>query len=198
MLRAISSKASMAIENALKFRQAEISATTDGLTGLPNARSLFLHLDSELARCRRSKTPVAVLVCDLDGFKQVNDRLGHLEGNRVLQQVSQRMKANCREYDYVARMGGDEFVLVLPGSTPDGVEKKVAALSKMVHEVGREVCGADWLAVSVGAAYSPEDGADAEQLLTSADRTMYRVKRDHKVLTSGVPENLYQLSGAVA
>ena len=83
ILQAISSKVGLAIENALKYRQVESSATTDYLTGLPNARSLFLHLDAELARCRRTGVPLTLLVCDLDGFKQVNDRFGHLEGNRV-------------------------------------------------------------------------------------------------------------------
>src|SRR5207253_7029324 len=84
ILLAITSKVALSVENALKYRMAESSATTDYLTGLPNARALFLHLDSELARCRRSRTPLAVLVCDLDGFKQINDKSGHLEGNRVL------------------------------------------------------------------------------------------------------------------
>ena len=84
ILLAISSKMALAIENAVKFDQAESSATTDYLTGLPNARSLFLQLDRELARCKRDTTTLAVMVCDLDGFKQINDRFGHLDGNRVL------------------------------------------------------------------------------------------------------------------
>src|SRR5262249_8879856 len=85
VLLAISYKVALSVENALKYRSAEDSATTDGLTGLPNARSLFLHLDNELARCKREKGSLAVLVCDLDGFKQLNDRFGHLMGNRALQ-----------------------------------------------------------------------------------------------------------------
>jgi putative nucleotidyltransferase with HDIG domain len=89
-LLAISYKVALSIENALKYRQAERSATTDFLTQLPNARSLFLHLDRELARSKRFNVPLAVLVCDLDGFKQLNDKLGHLEGNRVLSGVARR------------------------------------------------------------------------------------------------------------
>ncbi|HEY1241392.1 MAG TPA: HD domain-containing phosphohydrolase [Bryobacteraceae bacterium] len=198
ILRVVISKASLAIENALKFRQAEITATTDGLTGLPNARSLFLHLDAELSRCRRTNTPLAVLVCDLDGFKQVNDRFGHLEGNKVLEKVAKGLVANCRDYDYVARMGGDEFVLVLPGSTPEAIEKRIATLTAMVNEVGREVCGEELLSVSVGEAYCcPDNCCDAEQLLAAADRGMYRVKRDHKLATGDRPE-LYHLSEALA
>lgn len=79
ILLAITSKVSLAVENALIFRQVEDSATTDYVSGLPNARSLFLRLDSEVARCKRNREPLCVLVCDLDDFKQINDRFGHLE-----------------------------------------------------------------------------------------------------------------------
>ena len=85
ILLAIVPKLALSIENALRFQQAESSASTDYMTGLPNARSLFLHLDGELARCRRLNSPLVVLVCDMNGFKQVNDKYGHLEGNRLLQ-----------------------------------------------------------------------------------------------------------------
>ena len=84
ILLAISAKVALSVENALKYQQAESSATTDYLTGLPNARSLFVHLAQELARCRRNGTSLAVMVCDLDGFKQINDCYGHLEGDRLL------------------------------------------------------------------------------------------------------------------
>jgi len=182
ILLAISSKASLAIENAIRHQQVEISATTDGLTGLPNARSLFLRLDAELSRCRRHDTPLAVLVCDLDGFKQVNDRFGHLEGNKVLKLVAHALAGSCREYDYVARMGGDEFVLILPGARPEAIEKRALALNKMVRSIGLEVCGEDLLSISIGDAHYPGDGTDAEQLLAQADRRMYRVKQEHKLL----------------
>lgn len=182
VLQAIGYKLAMSIENAFKYQQAERSATTDGLTGLPNARSLFLHLDSELARCKRSNTPLMVLVCDLDGFKQVNDRFGHLEGNRVLQSVAKGLRDSCRAYDYVARMGGDEFVLVLPGQKLEYIRQKADRLGDMVAGVGRQVCGDDSLSLSVGSACWPQDGDDAEQLLAEADRRMYQVKQRNKGL----------------
>jgi len=182
ILQAISSKVAISIENALKYRQAESSAATDYLTGLYNARSLFLHLDGELARCRRLESPLAVLVSDLDGFKQVNDRFGHLEGNRLLQQVALRLKESCREYDCVARMGGDEFVLVLPGLSPEVVKKLIPRLRENVKRAGREVLREDVIGFSVGESYYPVDGNDAEQLLAEADKRMYQFKARMKML----------------
>jgi diguanylate cyclase (GGDEF)-like protein/putative nucleotidyltransferase with HDIG domain len=177
ILQVISSKVGLSVENSLKYHMAESSATTDYLTGLPNARSLFVHLDSELARCQRSKTPLAVVVCDLNGFKQVNDRLGHLEGNRVLRAFARKLKEDCREYDYVARMGGDEFVLVLPGLTREIVPERLHRLHRLATEAGREVSGTDLLSLSAGHSFYLEDGTDAEQLLAEADRRMFAAKR---------------------
>jgi diguanylate cyclase (GGDEF)-like protein/putative nucleotidyltransferase with HDIG domain len=180
ILMAISSKLALTMQNALKYRVAEDSATTDYLTALPNARSLFLHLDSELARAKRSNTALTVFVCDLDGFKQVNDRFGHLEGNRVLRLFADKLKETCREYDYVARMGGDEFVLVMPGLSLEAIAKKEAQLGLLAAAAGREVCGHDVVSLSVGEAFYPDDAVDAEQLLVEADRRMYSKKQKHR------------------
>ena len=177
ILLAVSGKMALAIENALKYQQAENSATTDYLTGLPNARSLFLQLDRELARCKRDNTSLTVMVSDMDGFKQINDRFGHLEGNRVLRLFAQALKDTCREYDYVARMGGDEFVVIAPGLTPDASAKKTEQMRALARHAGSVVCGEDILALSVGRAVFPADGKDAEQLRAEADRRMYLEKQ---------------------
>lgn len=177
ILLAVSSKMALAIENALKYEQAESSATTDYLTGLPNARSLFLQLDRELARCKRDNTTLTVMVSDMDGFKQINDRFGHLEGNRVLRLFGHTLRETSREYDYVARMGGDEFVVIAPGLTPEASARKAEQMRELVHQVGIEVCGEDILSLSVGKSVYPEDGLDAEKLLTEADRRMYTQKQ---------------------
>ena len=179
ILLAISSKMALAIENAVKYQQAESSATTDYLTGLPNARSLFLQLDRELARCKRDSTSLVVMVSDMDGFKQINDRFGHLEGNRVLRLFAQALKESCREYDYVARMGGDEFVVVAPGLPTDSAAKKADQLRALAKQAGVEVCAEDILSLSVGQAVYPDDGKDAEELLAEADRRMYLEKQRH-------------------
>jgi diguanylate cyclase (GGDEF)-like protein len=180
ILLAITSKVSLAIENALRFQLAEDSATTDYLTMLPNARSLFLRLDSELARCRRTLEPLTVLVCDVDGFKQVNDRFGHLEGNKVLRHVADVLRENCREYDYVARMGGDEFVILLAGSDREAVRRRITEFQSIACDAGGAVNGLGVVTLSVGEAFYPDDGSDAEQLLAEADRRMYKSKHLNK------------------
>jgi diguanylate cyclase (GGDEF)-like protein/putative nucleotidyltransferase with HDIG domain len=181
ILLAIVPKLALSIENALRFQQAESSASTDYMTGLPNARSMFLHLDGEVARCRRLNSPLAVLVCDMNGFKQVNDKYGHLEGNRVLHSVAKKLKESCREYDYVARMGGDEFVLVLPGLQPDQLQQKIQRLKAITAEAGQDICAQETLSLSIGHALFPEDGADADRLLSEADRRMYIAKQKEKL-----------------
>ena len=179
ILLAVASKVALSVENALKYQQAESSATTDYLTGLPNARSLFVHLAQEVARCRRMKSSLAVLVCDIDGFKQINDSFGHLEGDKLLREFTTRLKDVCRGYDYVARMGGDEFVITAPGLTADAAKEKAERLNQAAIESGRHVCGRDLITLSVGMAFCPEDTFDVERLLAEADRRMYSMKQAH-------------------
>jgi diguanylate cyclase (GGDEF)-like protein/putative nucleotidyltransferase with HDIG domain len=185
ILLAISSKVAVSVENALKYQQAESSATTDYLTGLPNARSLFVHLAQELARCRRTGTSLAVMVCDLDGFKQINDRYGHLEGDRVLKTFANSLKEACREYDYVARMGGDEFVVIATGMKPEAASDKANRLNQLAMSAGKQICGRNLISLSVGTAFCPQDGFDAERLLAEADRKMYTMKQVHHALAEG-------------
>ena len=179
ILLAVGSKVALSVENALKYQQAESSATTDYLTGLPNARSLFVHLAQEVARCRRMKTSLAVLVCDIDGFKAINDSFGHIEGDKLLREFTTRLKDVCRGYDYVARMGGDEFVITAPGLTADAAREKAERLNQAAIESGRHVCGRDVITLSVGMASCPDDGFDVERLLAEADRRMYSMKQLH-------------------
>ena len=178
VLLAISSKMAAAMENAIKYRKAESSATTDYLTGLPNARSLFLQLDQEIARGARVQGTVTVMVCDLDGFKQLNDRFGHLEGNRALQLFARGVKDICREYDYVARMGGDEFVLITPNLPQDVAVAKQNQLRKIAEEIGQQMGKETLLSASVGCASFPTDASEAAGLLAEADRRMYVEKKD--------------------
>ena len=192
ILLAVASKVALSVENTLKYQQAESSATTDYLTGLPNARSLFMHLAQELARCRRNKAALAVLVCDVDGFKQINDSFGHLEGDKLLREFSVRLKEACRGYDYVARMGGDEFVITAPGLTPEAAREKAVRLNQIAVEAGLHTCGREIITLSVGTAFFPEDGFDAERLLAEADRRMYSMKHIHHAAAAAAQQETAQ------
>jgi len=124
---------------------------------------------------------LVVLVSDMNGFKQVNYKFGHLEGNRLLSRVAEKLKESCREYDYVARMGGDEFVLVLPGLERDQIPLKIQRLQAITAEAGQLISGNDaTLGLSIGHAIFPEDGIDADRLLSEADRRMYLAKQKQK------------------
>jgi diguanylate cyclase (GGDEF)-like protein len=190
ILLAVASKVALSVENALRYQQAESSATTDFLTGLPNARSLFVHLAQEVARCRRMKTSLAVMVCDIDGLKKINDSFGHLEGDKLLREFSTRLKEACRGYDYVARMGGDEFVVTAPGLTAEAALEKANRLNQAAVEAGRHTCGRDVVTLSVGTAFCPEDGYDVEALLAEADRRMYSIKQIHHARAATYPDPL--------
>jgi diguanylate cyclase (GGDEF)-like protein len=117
------------------------------------------------------------MVADMDGFKQINDRFGHLEGNRVLRLFAHSLKETSREYDYVARMGGDEFVVVAPGLTPEAAARKAEQMRDLAQQAGKAICNEDILSLSVGKSVYPEDGMDAERILSEADKRMYLQKR---------------------
>jgi len=183
ILEAASLQIGPAIEAALKFQNVEESAATDHLTGIPNARALALHLEQELKRAARENSRIGVLVCDLDGFKQVNDRFGHLTGDEVLRSVAKGLRDACRGYDYLARMGGDEFVVVLHGLQGD-YSTQLERMRQVAVQAGLTICGEPCLSMSVGVAFYPVDGQDAESLIKEADRRMYRLKYESKSLSA--------------
>ncbi len=188
VLQVITSRVAMFIENALKYREAESSATIDYLTGMANARALSVYLEKELARCDREHATVGIMVCDLDGFKEINDRYGHLAGDKVLKTFAASVRTVCREYDYAARMGGDEFVIVAPGMTEDAMRERANLLNMMARHAGLEGCGAEFLSLSAGTAFYPADGLTAEQLLAEADRRMYAAKQNQREMLKAQTE----------
>jgi diguanylate cyclase (GGDEF)-like protein len=111
----------------------------------------------------------------------VNDRFGHFAGNDVLRAVARVLRENCREYDYVSRMGGDEFVILLPGMEDADVTAKIELFNRVVGEAGREVVPDSKLGLSIGQARFPTDGASPEQLLAEADQRMYQAKTIRKM-----------------
>ena len=156
-------------------------ATHDSLTALANRVLLREQLDMELAKARRSGLGVAVMVIDLDGFKAVNDSYGHAAGDDLLREVARRLKHTTRESDTVARVGGDEFVVVLGGT--ENLEQIATTAKRILMTVGEpvEFCGQSTKpAVSIGISVYPMDGEDAASLIKSADSAMYYVKERGK------------------
>jgi diguanylate cyclase (GGDEF)-like protein len=138
------------------------------------------------------KTSLSVMVCDIDGLKKINDSFGHLEGDKLLREFGTRLRDACRGYDYVARMGGDEFVVTAPGLTLEAAEEKTLRLNQAAIEAGRHTCGRDLISLSVGTAFCPEDGYDVEALLAEADRRMYSVKQTHHAQAAAAANALAQ------
>lgn len=168
-------------EQMAHARQVEYLAFHDGLTGLPN-RSLFSKLLTQsIAYASRYNKRLAVLFLDLDRFKQINDTLGHEAGDDLLKEVATRLKSALRESDIVARMGGDEFVAILPEMEDDSystvVAKKIlAAVAQPFTLVGQEFR----ITVSIGISIYPHDGLDEQTLTKNADVAMYQAKQEGK------------------
>ena len=155
----------------------QFMATHDGLTGLPNSVLLNDRLHSALLRARRARHRVGVMFLDLDHFKDVNDTLGHRVGDALLQELARRIRAALRQSDLLARVSGDEFVVLLEDLSEDGAPEHVA--HKILGEVRRpfNVEGHEiHVSGSLGLALYPEDGTDAETLLKNADAAMYHAK----------------------
>ncbi|MDP3700582.1 MAG: EAL domain-containing protein [Hylemonella sp.] len=164
--------AAHARDELLKFH-----AYHDALTGLPNRPLLVERLDREMAHARRNGKQLAVLFIDLDHFKKINDTLGHDSGDRLLCQAAERLSSCTREGDTAARMGGDEFVVLLPGL---GNAQQAARLAGEMLGVLAEPFmiegGSHYLGASIGVAIFPDDGSLAPELLKKADMAMYRAK----------------------
>lgn len=160
----------------------ERQATQDALTGLPNRRALLAGLTRALARADRSREEVGVLFFDLDGFKGVNDRYGHDAGDHLLRKFAERLLACVRSTDIVARLAGDEFVVVLEG-LEDGVSEAEAVARQILEENERAPIALDGEVLTFGSSiglsiYHPGDATSPEQLINSADQAMYSAKRD--------------------
>ncbi|MDD0812016.1 diguanylate cyclase [Curvibacter sp. RS43] len=178
LLQYVSNQIAMAIERKELYARLQHMAQFDALTGLPNRYLLEDRLRGALTRAERAQSRVALLFLDLDHFKLVNDRLGHAVGDRLLQEVGQRLRAAVRESDTVARLGGDEFVVLLESlQEADHVqpvlEKIQLALQGPFHLDGHLV----QVSPSIGLAHFPNDGRSGEQLLRHADDAMYQAKR---------------------
>lgn len=168
------------LEDRLRKAQArlEYEATHDGLTGILNRNAILEMLHKELERSHRSGRPAAVLMVDVDHFKRINDVYGHATGDQVLRSVAEVIRRSVRQYDSVGRYGGEEFLIVLPETSPADVETiaeriRAAAASTPILIDGRNV----FVTLSIGIdTTGPDDVADAERMVSAADMAMYQAK----------------------
>ena len=173
----LSFAAAIALKNAELVEQLHSAATTDELTGLYNRRALEDRLSAEISRSLRHQVHTSVLLVDLDRFKAINDSMGHAAGDRLLVLVSGVLRQQCRTLDVVGRFGGDEFLVILPMTTPEEsriyvgrVEESLLQLQRAYPEFG--IC-----TLSIGIADSPRHGTTVSTLLAAADAALYKAKR---------------------
>jgi len=176
-LEELALRAGPAIENARRFREARQLADLDALTGLHNRRYFHETLAREVARAQRYERRLALIVFDLDDFKAINDRIGHLSGDAVLAEVAERVRDVVRSADVACRVGGDEFAVILPESAlgdADQLYRRLqnAVSSRAVSQAGRLFLSA-WIAE-----LKPED--DATSFFERADEALYRAKESGK------------------
>jgi diguanylate cyclase (GGDEF)-like protein len=194
-LTSIADQASTALSNAGLLDRVRHQALHDALTGLPNQTLFDDRAATALARARRHGDRVAVAVLDLDRFKTVNDSLGHRAGDDLLVQVADRLRGAVRSPDTVARMGGDEFTLLLPELQAHGeavvAERLLAAFEAPFDVEGHQIR----VSPSIGLAAFPDDGDTHERLLRNADAAMYRAKENGRntwaTYASGMTERAY-------
>ncbi len=184
LLETVTRLASDALANAVQHARAESNALTDPLTALPNARYLAVRFDEEASRARRNSRPFQVVMLDLDDFKIVNDSFGHKVGDRMLREMGRIIQGQLREYDFLARYAGDEFVAIVQELGERQVEDLRMRIEKAVSEFSLHVRnkGKARVGISIGTATFGTDGETLDQLLVAADQAMYRAKSHHKLL----------------
>ena len=175
-LRTLTDQLAIALHNARAFQIVREQAITDGLTGLKTHRFFMEALDAEWRRATRTGRPFSLIMMDLDGFKQVNDRYGHLEGDKVLLGVAQVLEARSRQSNVVARYGGDEFAILMSETNTNQAE--IAADRVCEGMAADEYLAAHGVTASFGLATFPVHGATPEEILRIADSGVYLAKHE--------------------
>ncbi|HVH27551.1 MAG TPA: diguanylate cyclase [Vicinamibacterales bacterium] len=178
LLERVGEQAGAVIHNSIVFEQTQEDSLTDPLTGLPNRRSMFVHLSRELSRAGRLRSDVALIVMDVDGFKAINDTYGHNVGDAALRAIAEALQRGLRPYDLCVRYAGDEFIIVLTGCSREMAEAKKRELQEQLAVIELVVRPGRFIrsTVSAGVAVYPHDGETYETLLAAADQRMYRDK----------------------
>lgn len=161
----------------LHIRERELSRV-DSLTGVPSRLAFYEFATAEISRARRFRLATTLAYVDLDGFKGINDRMGHATGDKVLIAVARSMQRSIRDTDLVARMGGDEFALILPNTSKDAACK---VLEKLMNTVARSMQQSRWpITFSIGAVTFLKPPESVDQMIQRADAIMYSVKQSGK------------------
>ena len=190
LLETVSRIASDAISMAIQHAESETRALTDPMTSLPNARSLQLHFEKEAGRAGRSGGTFQLLMLDLDGFKAINDTFGHKVGDVLLREVGKVMRGQLRDYDFLARYAGDEFVAIVPNTDKDGVRELCQRMEKAVADFALPVSDGKFarVGVSLGAACFPHNGDSLDHIVIAADKAMYMSKALRKQRRNNVAQ----------
>ena len=178
LLSLVAEKVASTVVAARQLRRIHIDAHTDQVTSLPNARASYLRLDQEINRGEREGRTVGVLFMDLNGLKPVNDSYGHAAGDRLLTETANRLRQSLRSYDFLGRVGGDEFLAILPGLDAGYIEKTRAHLKRALSSTPVEITDGVGVrpVISIGVALFPHDSKEADELIVLADRRMYEDK----------------------
>src|SRR6185436_13452767 len=173
----LSFAAAIALKNSELVEQLHSAATTDELTGLYNRRALEERLGAEISRSLRHQLHTSVLLLDLDRFKLINDTLGHAAGDRLLVNVARILRQQCRALDVVGRLGGDEFLVILPMTKPAEAQVFVGRVQATVEALARTHPEFGHCTLSIGIAESPRHGTTVSGVLAAADTALSRAKR---------------------
>lgn len=161
-----------------KFRKEHTDSLTDELTGLANSRSFYAQIEAVANLCRRDRRPVSLAYLDLDNFKHINDSLGHTRGDAVLREVAKALISNLRESDVPARIGGDEFVVLLPDTTAADARVVLERVRSRLKQTPR--LRAHSVTASIGVVSYDRVPTDIDAMLKAADKLMYSAKRAGK------------------
>jgi diguanylate cyclase (GGDEF)-like protein/putative nucleotidyltransferase with HDIG domain len=183
VLLAIKGDIARAVEGAIRFQKAQQGTGSDELTGLASKAALVAYLQDGFAAQHK---PVTILLCDVDQFRRVNELFGRPTGDELLKLVTNILRNNSRSADYVARAGGDEFVLLLAAARPEELAGKIESLDRLVANACRGLCGDESSGLAVGVACFPENGADAASLMAFAEQALARAKEAKRASRNAV------------